>query len=72
MKNSIFILYLICIAACNKTPKTTKEHLVKDKTPYEIFTHRDKTSDGIIFFSSNNGLTWKAKAKDCLPKVSWD
>lgn len=63
MKNSILILYLVFAAACNKAPKTATEQPVNNKTTHEIFSHRGEITDGVIFFSSNNGLTWESKSK---------
>lgn len=69
MKNSILILYLVFAAACNKAPKPATEQPVYNKTTYEIFSHRAEITDGVIFFSSNNGLTWESKSNGLPPET---
>lgn len=68
MKNYIFIFLLVILNSCNGQTKTTVEN--KPTTINSDFVNQNTPTeklDGIVYFSSDNGLTWK-NTSDGLPE----
>jgi photosystem II stability/assembly factor-like uncharacterized protein len=68
MKNYIFILLLVILNSCNRQTKIAdknKPSLIN--ADFKNQSNSTEPLDGIIYFSSDNGLTWK-NTSDGLPE----
>lgn len=63
MKNFILLVLLIVFCSCSGQTKTNLEQgLAKNIIPIPVHDSGTKT-DGIVFFSNDNGLTWEDKSR---------
>lgn len=68
-KNPRFLFILAILSSCNRPTKSILENESNIDNASEISNNSTIKNDGIIFFSSNNGLTWENQSEG-LPENS--
>ena len=71
MRKLILIPLLAMLGSCNgQANKNTKAASRTSDTPPTLGTNPVKTTEGIIYFSADNGRTWEDKSAGLPPRIS--
>jgi len=70
MRNLTLIIFLAALCSCNGQTKSTNERESKrDSIPLTVVNNPIEVTDGIVYFSSDNGLTWENRSEGLPMKI---
>ena len=71
IRSVTIILFLAVLCSCNRQVRnTTEKESKKDSASSIVHNNPDVTTDGIVFFSLDNGVTWENKSKGLPDTIS--
>jgi photosystem II stability/assembly factor-like uncharacterized protein len=70
MRKLRVIILLAILCSCNWQTKSSNEGESKRYIPLTVPTNQIKETDGIVYFSSDNGLTWENKSEGLPKKIT--